>query len=209
MSGRPSSLRSGCALTLAPSPSAVQLDVDWAQLPVLARLALNGVELGDTNIDGFSALQQLSSLELSAWADGGPHPEGPWQSKIARVLRASPAALCSVELQVLDLNGGNVSQFQPELAAAVGGLTQLRQLRCDDLGAACQLNQLQELRVLEKSWPHFNAVELVKLRALRGLTRLDLYPEPALDPLATDLKAGVEQVRRVWGPACSLLGTAF
>ena len=188
-------------LTLAPSSTAAQIEVDWARLPALAKLTFDGVEPIDATFDSFAALQQLSSLEIYSWGDDEEQEEctRARQSAIARLLRASPAALRSLELEVpasSDLGVGTVSQYQPDLSAAIGGLTQLLKLRCDDLGAACQLGQLQELRVPEKIWSELSAVDLVRLQAMRGLTRLELHSVQPWEPLSVALESGGVQVRR-------------
>ena len=178
----------------------MQIELGWAQLPALAELRLMGVQLTDTVAAGFSELQQLSSLELNTWGDGEEELEGAQQSAIAHLLRASPPALRSLELELRDEGGGTVAQFQSDLAAAVGGLTQLRQLSCEDLGVACQLSQLRELRH-SKTWSSFSIADLIMLRALRGLTRLELHPKLAWGPRSADLRSGVEQVRWAWASA--------
>ena len=184
-----------------------QVELDWGQLPALAELALEGVQLTDATAVGLSALQQLSTLNLCSWSDGEDQPEGPRQSAIARFLRASPAALSSLGLEVRDEGGGSFTQFQPELAAAIGSLTQLRQLTCEDLGAACQLSQLRELHMLKKTWSRLGAADLVRLRALRSLTRLKLHrirESLSLPAHLAELKSGVQQVLRAFGGSSRL-----
>ena len=183
------------------------MEVDWARLPALAELAFDVVEPIEATLGGFSALQQLSSLGIYSWPRAGDEEqeEGTRQSAIARLLQASPAALRSLKLELqagtLEVPEAGyspirVTQFEPELAAAVGGLTQLLKLRCDDLGAACQLGQLQELRVPEKIWSELSAVDLVRLQAMRGLTRLELHSVQPWEPLSVALESGGVQVRR-------------
>ena len=181
--------------------------MDWAQLPALAVLHLDSVSLTDAVVAGFSALQRLSSLEICSWAGGGGQPEGAQQGAIARLLRASPPALRSLAVEFLHQGGGEATKFQPELAAAVGGLTQLQWLGCNDVGAACQLSQLRMLRAYGKSWLSLSGVEILGLRALRSLTRLKLHrirESLSLPAHLAELKSGVQQVLRAFGGSSRL-----
>ena len=182
--------------------------MNWAGLPALETLLLEGVRLTDATAVGFSSLQQLSSLNIYAWAVD-EDINGTFQGAIARLLRASLPALRSLDLLHTNVRVGAggmpqyvpLTHFRPDLAAAVGGLTQLQQLACGDLGAACRLGQLQELSVGGKSWPDLYGWEIAMLGALTCLTRLELDSAPVLDPLSADRKRGVEQVRWAWESA--------
>ena len=189
-----------CTVALASTSSPVQVDVDWARLPALAKLEFDGVELMNAIVVGFSSLQQLSSLQIQTLAVDEDF-DGTQQSVIARLLRASPPALRRLALSMEEKLNVPLTQFRPDLADAVGGLTQLRHLTCGDLGAACRLGQLEALRVEEKSWPDLSGWEIAMLGALTCLTRLELDKAPAPDPQFADRKRGVEQVQWAWESA--------
>ena len=85
---------------LASSPSPEQMEVDWERLPALAELSVGGVRLTEAAANGFSELRHLTSLEICSFGDSEDEPEGAQQRAIATLLRASPPALRSLELDV-------------------------------------------------------------------------------------------------------------
>lgn len=180
------------------------MDFDW-QLPALAELHLEGVRqiyATTAAAHGFSSLQQLTRLVIYSSDNSQGQPKGALQSAIARLLRVSPRALRSLVLDqnVLTEKADMAMQFAPDLVTALGGLTQLQQLRFEDLWAGWQSRQ-QELRQIIKEWYMRRIWELARLRALRSLPRYEAYRMPARYPLSADLKNGVEQVLCAWGLA--------